>query len=143
MPRVLVVDDNAVIVELVEAFLALEGLDVQHARNGREALAILRADPPDIMLLDLMMPEIDGYGVLDAMEADPRLLKIPTIIVSAKDQPDAQIRAWRGPVVGFVTKPFNPNALAALVHRVLESEPLSVAEREAEIARLKIASQGG
>lgn len=141
MSRILVVDDDPVIVELLTAFFELDGMEILRAANGMEAVEVLLAETPDLMILDLMMPQMDGYGVLEAMDADERLTKIPTIILSAKDKPDAQIRAWTGNVQAYVTKPFDPNGLTALVRKTLESPDMTDEAREAQIRKLRIVAQ--
>jgi DNA-binding response OmpR family regulator len=141
MNRILVVDDDPVIVELLTAFFELDGLEISQAANGVEAIEVLLAESPDLMILDLMLPQMDGYAVLEAMDADERLTKIPTIILSAKDKPDAQIKAWTGNVRAYVTKPFDPNSLVELVKRTLESPEMTDEAREARIRKLRMIAQ--
>ena len=141
MSRVLVVDDDPVIVELLTAFFELDGLEILRAANGLEAMEVLLAATPDLMILDLMMPQMDGYAVLEAMDADERLARVPTIILSAKDRPDAQIRAWTGNVQAYVTKPFDPNGLVALVRKTLDSPDMTDEAREAQIRKLRIVAR--
>lgn len=137
----MVVDDDPVIVELLTAFFELDGLEILRAANGLEALEVLLAETPDLMILDLMMPQMDGYAVLEAMDADERLTRVPTIILSAKDKPDAQIRAWTGNVHAYLTKPFDPNGLVALVRKTLDSPDMTDEAREAQIRKLRIVAR--
>jgi CheY-like chemotaxis protein len=113
MARVLVVDDDPVIVRLLEVNLGLEGHDVLTAADGREGLDAIREHRPDLVLLDLMMPELDGWQVCAEVRADPEVADTPIVILSA--------RAGAGdggadPVVqGYITKPFDPIALLDVV----------------------------
>jgi DNA-binding response OmpR family regulator len=137
----LVVDDDPIIMELLTAFFELDGLEILRAANGLEAVEVLLAETPDLMILDLMMPQMDGYAVLEAMDADERLTSVPTIILSAKYRPDAQIKAWTGNVQAYVTKPFDPNGLVALVRRTLDSPDMTDEAREAQIRKLRIVAR--
>jgi two-component system chemotaxis response regulator CheY len=83
IPSVLVVDDDDDIRESLGEAVELEGYHVRKAGDGTEALMLMRLSPPDLLLLDLMMPGTSGWLVLDAMEADPRLATIPVFIVTA------------------------------------------------------------
>ncbi len=80
---ILVIDDDLDICTSLEAIFTAEGYGVIIARNGLEGLALARSDQPDVILLDVMMPVLDGYGFLDAQKADPRISDIPVIVLSA------------------------------------------------------------
>ncbi len=102
--RVLVVDDDPRVVRLLSRLLRSAGrYEVVRAFDGQEALRLMSDDPPDLVLLDLAMPELDGYGVVEHMERDPRLAAIPVVIVSAKGAPQEGIRRLQGSVT--VTRP--------------------------------------
>ena len=113
--KILVVDDEPTIVRLMEFILARQGHDVLVAVNGEEALQKIKAHQPDLVLLDIMMPRIDGYEVAQLLRADPQTASLPIIMLSAKAQ-DEDIR--RGVEVGvdaYVTKPFTPDHLVHVV----------------------------
>src|ERR671939_8294 len=90
--RVLVVDDVDVNVKLLEAKLSAEYFDVLTASNGPTALEVAARELPDIVLLDVMMPQMDGFEVCRRLKADPRTHHIPVIMVTALDQPSDRVR---------------------------------------------------
>jgi CheY-like chemotaxis protein len=117
--RILVVDDEPTLVRLMEFILAKHGHKMLVATNGAEALDVIRNERPDLILLDIMMPRIDGYEVAKTVRADPELCTIPIVMLSAKAQ-DQDIR--RGLEVGvdeYITKPFAPEQLVHIVNEYL------------------------
>ena len=119
MARVMAVDDDPVIRGLLEVNLEMEGHDVVTAVDGRDALDKVREDPPDLILLDVMMPNVNGWQVAEALKGDPATAAIPIIFLSARAM-EADVSKGRG--VGadeYVTKPFDPIDLMELVHRLL------------------------
>ena len=117
--KILVVDDEPTIVRLMEFILARQGHEMIVAVNGEEALQKIKTHQPDLVLLDIMMPRIDGYEVAQRVRADPQTAALPIIMLSAKAQ-DEDIR--RGVEVGvdeYVTKPFTPDHLAQVVAEYL------------------------
>ena len=120
MVRVLVVDDDPVIRRLLELNLELDGHQVSSQPDGRAGLDAIVADPPDVVLLDVMMPHLDGFEVCAAVRDhdDPLVASTPIILLSAKAQ-QADLDA--GAAVGadsYVTKPFDPLELVAEVERL-------------------------
>jgi DNA-binding response OmpR family regulator len=117
--RVLVVDDDRVIQQLLEVNLELEGYEVvATAADGREALDKIAELKPDLVILDIMMPKMDGLEVCRRLRADPALAKIPVILLSARAQ-DMDIR--EGLDIGaaaYLTKPFDPVELLEVVGRL-------------------------
>ena len=117
--KILVVDDEPTIVRLMEFILARQGHEMIVAVNGEEALQKIKTHQPDLVLLDIMMPRIDGYEVAQTLRADPQTAALPIIMLSAKAQ-DEDIR--RGVEVGvdeYVTKPFTPDHLVQVVAEYL------------------------
>jgi CheY-like chemotaxis protein len=112
--RVMVVDDDETIRRLLQVNLEMEDYVVVLAEDGVDALAKLRASPVDLVLLDIMMPKMDGWTVCEEMKADGALRDIPVVFLSARAQ-DADIA--RGVALGaaYVTKPFDPFDLLELV----------------------------
>ena len=110
----LVVDDDPAIRRLVIATLKREGYEFSEASNGREALDRMRSDHPNCVVLDLMMPIVSGWDVLQERFHDPELTKIPVIIVSANREPEL-VKALDKGVCAFLPKPFDITALSALV----------------------------
>lgn len=115
---VLVVDDDPGIRKLIVAFLRRRGYAPIEARNGREALAEMRQGDASIVLLDLMMPEVSGWEVLEERAKDPALRSIPVVVVSANFGPEAA-RALDKGICALLPKPFDLDALAAVVKTCL------------------------
>jgi DNA-binding response OmpR family regulator len=118
--KVLVVDDEPDIRELCRVNLEFSGFDVMEAADGVEALDLCRREHPDLVFLDLMMPKLDGWGVLEALTADERTADIPVVLLTARGADEDQIRGWMGGIVEFVTKPFNPMVLLDCARSALE-----------------------
>ncbi len=120
MVRVLAVDDDPIILRLLQLNLELEGFEVLTAADGREGLAAVRAHRPDVVLLDVMMPHLDGFQVCAAVRADedPVVARTPIIILSAKAQQADLASGRRAGADEYVTKPFDPMRLIELVDRL-------------------------
>lgn len=119
MAKVLVVDDDEVIVRLLELNFELEGHEVASVLDGRQAIERIAEVAPDVVLLDVMMPELDGYRVCAQLREDPAFARLPIVFLSARAQ-EADIA--RGTEVGgdaYVTKPFDPLELVQLVERLV------------------------
>jgi sigma-B regulation protein RsbU (phosphoserine phosphatase) len=124
-PRLLVVDDNEDNrYTLVQRLKRLGYADVATAVEGRQALTLLRERPFDLVLLDVMMPEMDGYKVLEHLRADPRLRHVPVIMISAVDQLESVVRCIELGAEDYLAKPFNPTLLRARVGASLEKKRL-------------------
>jgi two-component system cell cycle response regulator len=117
--RVLVVDDQPLNVKVIEAKLSSEYYEVLTATGGREALDSMSAVKPDIMLLDVMMPEMDGFEVCRRVKADPELMHIPVIMVTALSDPSDRVRGLEAGADDFLTKPINDDALFARIRSSL------------------------
>jgi len=113
--RVLVVDDEPAIRELLAMVCAYEGWDVRTAATGEAALRAVRADPPDVVLLDRMLPDLDGLTVLRRIHASSPAL--PVIMVTARDSAEDRAALFAAGATGFVTKPFGVAALTDEVRR--------------------------
>jgi sigma-B regulation protein RsbU (phosphoserine phosphatase) len=121
----LVVDDSEDNRYTLTRRLAREGYTrVATAEDGRQALALLREQPFDLVLLDIMMPELNGYEVLERLKADERLRHIPVIMISAVDQIESVIRCIELGAEDYLPKPFNPTLLRARVGATLEKKRL-------------------
>jgi CheY-like chemotaxis protein len=117
--RVMAVDDDHVIRGLLEVNLEMEGHDVITAVDGRDALDKVHSQAPDLILLDVMMPNVNGWQVAETLKGDPATRHIPIIFLSARAM-EADVR--KGTDLGveaYVTKPFDPIDLMDLVHRLL------------------------
>jgi len=118
--KILVVDDEPTIVRLMEFILARQGHEMIVAVNGEEALQKTRAHKPDLVLLDIMMPRIDGYEVAQQLRADPETASVPIIMLSAKAQEEDIRRGAEVGVDAYVTKPFSPEHLVHVVTEHLQ-----------------------
>ena len=124
-PTLLVVDDNEDNRYTLTRRLSREGFsNIATATNGREALELLRAKPIDLVLLDIMMPDMNGYEVLEHLKADPQLRHIPVIMISAVDEIESVIRCVELGAEDYLSKPFNPTLLRARVGATLERKKL-------------------
>ena len=117
--RVLVVDDIAANVALLEAKLTAEYFDVITAGNGIDALKIAETEKPDIILLDVMMPGMDGFEVCRRLKDDPELMHVPVIMVTALDQPSDRVRGLNAGADDFLTKPVDAVSLFARVRSLV------------------------
>jgi len=118
--QILCIDDEPGVVELVDLIMQKEGISVIGASNGAEGLALMRQSSPQIVLLDIMMPEMDGWDVFKEIKADPVLKDIPIVIVTARDSTFEEIIARdRAGVDDYITKPFTPKELRDSVKKVL------------------------
>jgi DNA-binding response OmpR family regulator len=121
--RVLLVDDDAVIVRLLEVNFRLEGYAIETATRGEEALEKAGSNRPDLIVLDVMMPGIDGWEVCRRLREDPTLADVPVIFLSARAQEDDRERGRALGVVDYLTKPFDPTALLETVRVHLGGAP--------------------
>jgi two-component system alkaline phosphatase synthesis response regulator PhoP/two-component system response regulator VicR len=122
MPKkILAVDDERHIVRLVEVNLQRAGYEVVTAYDGKEALEKIKTENPDLVVLDVMMPYMDGFEVLKNLKADPVTAEIPVIMLTAKAQDADVFRGWQSGVDCYLTKPFNPMELLTFVKRIFDS----------------------
>lgn len=118
--HILCIEDEPEMIELVRLILERKGFRVTGALGGAQGLEALRKEKPDLILLDLMMPDIEGWEVYRQMKADPSLAGIPVIVVTAKVQSiDKVLGLHIAKVEDYLTKPFNPQQLLGSVSKVL------------------------
>jgi len=117
--RVLAVEDDARLLRLVAHTLRQAGFSVATAENGREGLERVAERPPDLIISDINMPELDGFAFRDRLLADPEMRRVPFLFLTARDAPEDQIRGLRSGVDEYITKPFVPAVLLARVEAVL------------------------
>ena len=115
---ILVVDDEAAVVEVVSLYLKRDGFSVRQARDGRAALAAIAEKKPDLVVLDLMLPEVDGIEIMSRLRADPNQ-DVPVIMLTARSQEVDRIYGLEMGADDYVTKPFSPIELVARVKAVL------------------------
>jgi DNA-binding response OmpR family regulator len=117
-----VVDDQQDIRLMCRVNLKLEGYDVIEAADGDTGLAMLREHKPDLVLLDVMMPGLDGWQFMEALKADPQTASIPVVMLTARVQREDEIRGWLSGAADYLPKPFNPSTLTEVVRRTLLHE---------------------
>jgi len=114
--RILVVDDQPANLRVVSSLLSRHGYEVQTAPDGAEALAMLEARQPDLLLLDMLMPNMDGFALLAEIKQNPDLLRLPVVFLTVAQDRELLLRAFDAGAVDYVTKPFMPEELLARVN---------------------------
>jgi signal transduction histidine kinase len=127
--QILVVDDNRMNRLKLSISLEQQGHTVALAEDGQQALDMLKAQPFDVVLLDIMMPGLDGYQVLERVKGDPRLRDIPVIVISALDEIDSAVRCIEIGAEDYLPKPFNPVLLKARLSASLQKKKLRDLEK--------------
>ncbi len=122
--KVLVVDDTPANVSLMLDALTEAGYELLVAENGRSALQLLEHNPPDLILLDLVMPEIDGFATCERLKKHPEWREIPVLIMTARDEPEEKVRAFNCGAVDYITKPVYPPEVLARVAAHLQIRTL-------------------
>jgi DNA-binding response OmpR family regulator len=118
--RILCIEDEAEMIDLMRLILSRKGYDVSGAAGGQEGLEKVRTEMPDLVLLDLMMPDMGGWEVYQQMKADEKMKDIPVIIVTAKAQSiDKVLGLYIAKVDDYIAKPFSPSELINSVEHVL------------------------
>lgn len=137
--RILAVDDTPSALKLLTAILKEEGYDVRSAINGELALNAASSSPPELVLLDIRMPDMDGYEVCRRLRMQPGMRNVPVIFVSAASETDEKVHGFEIGAVDYITKPYQRDELLARVHTHLELNQLRnhletlVAQRTAEL----------
>ena len=119
--RILVVDDDENILNLEKTILEQRGFEVTGAVGGAEALEVLGKQTFDLVLLDVMMPEVDGFTVCRKIKEDPRLKDLPVIFLTAKGGGEALAEGFESGAVMYINKPFTANKLLTIVNTMLEA----------------------
>ena len=131
--RILVVDDDQDIVRLVRAYLEKAGFQVLTANEGQTAVHILRHDHPDLVVLDLMLPDEDGWDITRRVRADPTLAHTPIIMLTARIDDTDKIIGLELGADDYITKPFNPREVVARVRSVLRRSQGLSAQRQPRV----------
>jgi DNA-binding response OmpR family regulator len=137
--RVLVVDDEPDVLLLCRVNLEFEGYEVFEASDGVQALEMVREHRPDVVLLDVMMPRMDGWQTLEAIKADEELKATPVVMLTAKVQDEDQIRGWESGAADYITKPFSPLSLSQVIHDAVRNDAeTEERRREMILEKLKL-----
>ncbi len=139
MSQVLVVEDDQPIRKLIDINLRLHNYEVTTVADGFEALQQLEKERPDLIILDIMLPKMDGWEVLRQLRQDERFQDVPVVVLTAKTQDTDIIQGWQLGADEYITKPFSPLALVKTVQMVLERTPDErKSRREREIVRAQL-----
>jgi DNA-binding response OmpR family regulator len=117
--RILVVDDEIYIVHILDFSLGMEGYEVITALDGEQALEKLKTEKPDLIVLDIMMPKLDGYEVCKSIKSSPDTRHIPVILLSAKGRNVDQKLGFDVGADDYITKPFSPRKLVERINQLL------------------------
>lgn len=120
--KVLFADDDKIMHRIVVHQLTREGIEVRSAYNGREALEMAEQEVPNLVILDGMMPELDGFAVLREWRSREHLRHVPVVMLTARNREDDVVNALEEGAVDYLTKPFSPAELIARVKRLMTSE---------------------
>jgi two-component system, cell cycle response regulator DivK len=121
---VLLVDDDATLLDVLATLLDLEGFEVATARDGGSALAAVEQHPPDVIVCDVSMPDIDGLEVCRRVKGDPATTAIPIVLLTAHGGPKAQAAGEEAGCDAYLTKPFSPLALLELLRGFAAPRPI-------------------
>ena len=117
--KILVVDDEIYIVHILDFSLGMEGYEVITALDGEQAVEKARAEKPDLIVLDIMMPKLDGYETCKRLKADPETKDVPVILLSAKGRNVDQKVGFEVGADDYITKPFSPRKLVERINAIL------------------------
>lgn len=117
--RILVVDDEVNITQILQFSIGADGFEVLTAQNGEEAIEKARREQPDLIILDIMMPKIDGYEACRILKANPLTRHIPVVLLTAKGREIDKRLGYEVGATDYIVKPFSPNKLIERIHRLL------------------------
>lgn len=145
--QLLLVDDEPGLREAVKDYLEESGFEVKVASNAREGWELMQLNTPDLLISDIMMPQVDGYQFLKQVREDPRFKRLPVVFLTAKGMTTDRIQGYQAGVDAYLPKPFDPDELVAIVENLLErrianqttddGETPDIAELANQIAQIK------
>lgn len=130
--KILLVDDEPGLREAVQAYLEDSGFDVNVASNANQGWDILQSYLPDLVITDIMMPQIDGYQFLQKLREDPRFKALPVVFLTAKGMTTDRIQGYQAGCDAYLSKPFDPEELVAIVENLLERRVVAKTTNEGE-----------
>ncbi|GGA30867.1 DNA-binding response regulator [Okeania sp. KiyG1] len=130
--KILLVDDEPGLREAVQAYLEDSGFDVNVASNANQGWDILQSYLPDLVITDIMMPQIDGYQFLQKLREDPRFKALPVVFLTAKGMTTDRIQGYQAGCDAYLSKPFDPEELVAIVENLLERRVVATSQNEGE-----------
>lgn len=137
--RLLLVDDEPRLREAVEAYLSDSGFDVDVASNATEAWAMMQQRLYDLVITDIMMPQVDGYQFLRQLREDPRFKSLPVVFLTARGMTADRIQGYKAGCDAYLSKPFDPDELVAIVENLLEKNTPTIPEISGDGETLDIA----
>lgn len=138
MTRVMVIDDDRDIRFVIRMNLEAEGFDIIECADGFSALEAVQTERPDIIVCDIMMPGLDGYGVLEDLRSRPGTATIPVVFLSAKGSDKEIWTGWQAGADYYLTKPFDPEELLAFVRYIEETQVAALRSRVEDVDRPEI-----
>lgn len=117
-PEIIAADDDGIARRLISHRLSRDGFRVSTCGNGEELLILAAKTKPVVLILDMMMPIMDGYSTLKALKSNPHLASVPVLVLSGKNQQDHIARCFDAGAADYMVKPFNPEELSARVHKL-------------------------
>ena len=123
MKRILVIEDNEAMREELVAILGFEGFEVMDAEDGRIGLQVISDQRPDLVLCDVMMPNLDGYGTLKAVRGDPATERLPFVFLTAKASDRDRARGVALGATAYMTKPFSARSIVETINELLAAPP--------------------
>ena len=117
---ILIVDDEEHILNSLKIYLGMEGFETITTDRGAKALSLMKENKPSLVLLDVMMPEMDGFEVLNSIRSDPDVKDIPVVMLTAKSQDEDILRGYNEQVSSYMTKPFNLDELVTTINMILK-----------------------
>lgn len=143
--HILLVDDEPGLRQAVQAYLEESGFDVTTAANAQVAWELLQQQKPDLVVSDVMMPQVSGYEFLKRLRDDPRFQHLPVIFLTARGMTKDRIAGFRAGVDGYIPKPFDPEELVAVIENLLRKQEPPTTDMAQELAEIKalLARQGG
>lgn len=120
--RILLIDDHQTVFRLLEAIVRIKGYQLLYAENGQQGIAMARKEQPDLVLLDVMMPDIDGFKVCQYLKENRDTMAIPVVFLTARGAEDDLENGRRAGADGFVTKPFQTIEVLSQIERMLAGQ---------------------
>ncbi|GJQ35175.1 MAG: response regulator transcription factor [Anaerolineales bacterium] len=121
MIKIMMVDDDKLVTDLLQKLLKADGFDTVTVNESSKAIEVAKAETPDLILLDLMMPQPDGFRLCRMLREEPDFTQVPIIIVTALDDSDSRAVAFGAGATDYLTKPFHPGELKDKIMEALES----------------------
>jgi two-component system sensor histidine kinase ChiS len=121
-PKILVVDDDEHILRSLSQYLELEDFNVVSASSGPEALTLFEQEKPDLLVLDVMMPGMDGFQVLETLRGNPETAGVPVLMLTARDQHNDILKGYQMGATSYLVKPFNLDELVEAIREVFASK---------------------